>query len=254
MIDVIILAGGFGTRLKEVVPQVPKPLAPIRGVPFLNILLSRLLSSVPIHKIIFALGHRSQEIFDHLQNSSFSVPISFSFEHTPLGTGGALKRALEWCNSDEVLICNGDSLLDFSFPLFYQAHKEKKARATIACLPLFDEGQEVGKVCMNPHTHQILSFSEKAVPIPLFASQEESLSLCSNAGLYLMDIAVTDHLPHKDRFSLEIDVFPSWAEQRAPFYGHLCRGFFIDIGTPETYRIAQELPLLQCAQSIPCVS
>ena len=104
MIDAIILAGGFGTRLAKIVPNLPKALAPIRGVAFLDLMLHQLARTEIVTKAVLALGHRSEAVQNHFQNHQPPLPLAFSVETEPLGTGGALLQALQKTNSETVLV------------------------------------------------------------------------------------------------------------------------------------------------------
>lgn len=217
MIDVIILAGGLGTRLRDTVPDLPKPLAPINGRPFLDILLNQ-IKPLPISKTILAIGYRATQIIDYYKSSS----LEFSIEDTPLGTGGALKKALEKSVAPYLLVMNGDSYLDFSL----QALLQKNADLVIACREV-ENASRYGKIKIEANG-RISSFSEKS-PI-----QEKGII---NGGIYLMKRNLLDAF--EGVFSLEQDVFPKILEKDV--YATLCHGKFIDIGTKDSFFEAQTL-------------
>jgi D-glycero-alpha-D-manno-heptose 1-phosphate guanylyltransferase len=102
----IVLAGGFGTRLKERVPNLPKPMAPVSGHPFLEYILDRLISG-GIEEIILSVGYRADVIMSHFQNSYRNTLVTYAIESEPLGTGGAILHALEVQINQNVLVVNG---------------------------------------------------------------------------------------------------------------------------------------------------
>ena len=107
--DAIILAGGLGTRLSSVVHDIPKCMAPVAGRPFLYYLL-RYLSHYPIGKVILSVGHLREHIFSWIDScrQQFPFPIVYAVEESPLGTGGAIKLAMQQVEADEAVIINGD--------------------------------------------------------------------------------------------------------------------------------------------------
>lgn len=224
--DAIILAGGLGTRLAQTVPHLPKVLAPIQGVPFILLLLQQLERSLLFSRVILALGHKSLDIQKTLQPEKFSFSLEYSIETSPLGTGGALLKALEKVESDLFLAMNGDSYLDLSFSSFIYFHKIKEASLSIACLEV-EDASRYGSIEMDP-SQRIVSFSEKSA-----ISQKGYIS----AGIYLMQKSLLDHLP-VTACSIEKDLFPSFLEKRV--FGYPCSATFIDIGTKDSYLDAQE--------------
>ena len=215
-IESIILAGGLGTRLRECVPDLPKPLAPINGAPFLDILLKQ-LETFPVSKIVLAVGYKAECIQDAYKGRS----LIFSVEDEPLGTGGALKKALALTSSEHVLALNGDSFLDIDFTAFWQQHQETRADLTLACLSM--ENERYGSVSFEEDTRRIRSFTEASSWI--------------NGGVYLMQRDLLKEFP--PFFSLEKEAFPALLHKN--LYGFPCKGTFIDIGTKSSFCEAQQL-------------
>jgi D-glycero-alpha-D-manno-heptose 1-phosphate guanylyltransferase len=226
MVDCIVLAGGLGTRLRATVPDRPKPLALINGVPFLDILLKRLQG---MHKAVLAVGYRAQQIVEHYQQHPPLVPVEFSLEDSPLGTGGAVKRALAQTHSEHVLVLNGDSLLEVDLALLLHAHHERQADLTIACIAARDACR-FGRLVLEPKSQRVLQFQEK--------SPDAAPGLI-NGGVYVMRRDLLSPLPLGDQFSLERDAFPMLVSKR--IFGHVCDGLFIDIGTASSFKEAQTL-------------
>jgi D-glycero-alpha-D-manno-heptose 1-phosphate guanylyltransferase len=226
--EAIILAGGLGTRLREAVPHLPKPLAPINGKPFLDLLLMHLSSFHWIQKIILAVGYKSSTIMEHYQQHTWKFSLEFSLEHTPLGTGGALKLALQQTHGENVLILNGDSYFDLNYTLFLQHHLKNQADLSIACRKMKDVSR-YGSIELTSD-FRIRKFNEKG---------NERREGWINGGAYLMKTHLTNRLPSESTFSLEKDVFQQLLSER--IFGYPSDRLFIDIGTRESFFEAQHL-------------
>ncbi len=223
--EAIILAGGFGTRLTSV-KDVPKSMAPINDVPFLQILLDDLLVK-GITTFYLAVGHQHEVIVDYFGTNYMGCKIHYIIEDEPLGTGGAIKQALTELNSENVFILNGDTFFDVDLEAMYQLHTNKNANVTIALKPLHNFDR-YGQVMMNLDG-RITNFSEKQ-----FCEQG-----LINGGVYLLQTNLFDGLDFPQQFSIEQDYFVSYCPEKI-FYGYVSDGYFIDIGIPEDYQRAQE--------------
>jgi len=129
--EVIILAGGFGTRLNHIVPDVPKPMAPINEEPFLKYIFEYLLKNGVTHTVI-AAGYKAECIQEYFGDEYKGIKISYSIEDMPLGTGGALKKAMDCCNEDDVFILNGDTYFDVDLIEMKVFHEKHSSKLTIA--------------------------------------------------------------------------------------------------------------------------
>ena len=116
--EAIILAGGLGTRIRDLFPDIPKCMIPVAGKPFLDYLLLK-LHGQGIEKVILSVGYKKQIIQNHYCDMFKNLSIVYSEESEPLGTGGAIKRALHYCNQESCLVLNGDSYLDFNIREFF---------------------------------------------------------------------------------------------------------------------------------------
>lgn len=222
-IDVLILCGGQGTRLRSVISDKPKILADIGGKPFIEILLDN-LASHGFYRIILGIGHLKEEIVKYFEaNPRKDLQIEFSKEETPLGTGGAVKKAKPLIKSDYFLVMNGDCLFSVNFEKFYQNHLDKKALLSMVLANVADDSSNYGRV-MLASDNKIASFNEKQNLI--------------SAGIYFMRKDVFDFMPPEDSFSLEYDFFPKILDSS---YGFVCDEGFVDIGTPERYQKANRL-------------
>lgn len=227
MQSAIILAGGLGTRLQKTVPHLPKALAPIRGTPFLKILIEQLENTGLFSEIVLALGHRAEAIQEAFSHHPL---VRFSLEETLLGTGGALLHALPLATGQTVSVFNGDSLSSLSLTDFLRFHKEEKRPVTIACKKL-DDVSRFGTVVFDERK-RVVSFSEKKA---LFTSGWVSI------GIYAFEKEALESF-RQGPSSLERDLFPELLAKGISAYPY--EGPFLDIGTQESYLQAQEtIPL-----------
>ncbi|MBS4778917.1 MAG: HAD-IIIA family hydrolase [Collinsella sp.] len=225
--EAIVLAGGFGTRLAHVVPDVCKPMAPVAGRPFLRFIMDQ-LAAAGFDRVVVADGYRREQIEGFFGLEYRGTAIEYSPEVTPLLTGGAVKRALSRCESDWVFVLNGDTWLDVDFAAMEAAVAvaPENASAVIAVKRMRDF-ERYGTVDVDA-CGALTAFHEKR-------PCEEGLI---NAGVYLLRRDALDGMP--DKFSLESDYF-----ERVVGDGELlaveCAGGFIDIGVPEDYELAQTM-------------
>ena len=223
MVDAIILAGGLGTRLREAVPHLPKPLAPIHGVAFLDLLLDQIEQAGIVDKIILALGYQSEAIVQHYREKKRSIPIEYSIEETPLGTGGATQKALEKADSSLVFVFNGDSYLSCHLRTMLAHYCD----SFVMAYTHVTDASRYGKIEID-EKNRVIAFQEKQ-----YATEPGFV----NAGIYLFDRKIYDR-PLPKSFSLEKDLLPSLLQEG--IYGFYCDGLFIDIGTKESYGLAQQ--------------
>ncbi len=221
--DVIVLCGGKGTRLSSVVSDKPKPLAEIEGRAFLDILLQNIFEQGAT-RVILAVGHMKEKIMERYANDA---RISFSTEDAPLGTGGALLKAMELVTTEHCIAMNGDAYCDADIKSLYREHITRNALASFA-LAQMDDISEYGSVRIDEYG-KILAFEEK---LP------EKRAGLVNAGIYAFDKKIKNFVPEQNNFSLERDVFPMILNQIC--YGHVIQGEVLDIGTPERYATAKE--------------
>lgn len=229
--DAIVLVGGSGTRLRSVVSDVPKPLAPVGGRPFLDILLHQLNGFGTVRNVVLAVGYKAEQIINrYLGSKTYRFSVVFSAEDEPLGTGGAIKNALPLTSSAQVLILNGDSYVEFDLAKLHEAHQAHNAVATIVVAKV-DNINRYGSVQIDMQTTHILQFKEKG------SVQGEGWI---NAGCYMMDRSLLDPLEPGKPTSLELEILPSLVSG-GKVYAHTTTGAFIDIGTPESYAMADRV-------------
>ncbi len=224
----IILAGGMGTRLKTIISDLPKPMAPIMNVPFLTYQLNY-LKHFGIKKVIFSVGYLSEKIIAHYNQSFENISIEYSIEKNPLGTGGGIRMAMSNLNEDLVLILNGDSFFDLNLEQFYNLHLEQKAEFSLA-LRYVNNSERYGNIEFNS-SHQITSFIEK---------NQLNQSGYINAGVYILSKKLYLHNTKPNiNFSIEKDFFEKQLNQLI-IKGFEFKDYFIDIGIPEDYLKAQD--------------
>ena len=228
-IKAIMLVGGFGTRLRSVVPSTPKVLASIGEKSFLELLV-RQLRSQGIRKLVMCTGYLADQIESKFGDGRmWDVSIEYSKEEIPLGTGGAVKLAQRYLQDvPEFLVLNGDSFLEVDFQSLLAFHRgHDGAIATIAILRV-ENASRYGTVHLDA-SGRVTGFAEKT------GSEAPGLV---NGGIYIFNHSVLQQIPEGPA-SLERDVFPRLLAQGV--YGQEQRGMFIDIGTPTDYARAQEL-------------
>ena len=225
----IILAGGFGTRLQTVVKDIPKPMAPIGNKPFLAYLIEY-CSRQNIQHIILSTGHKHEVIENYFGSEYKNVSIAYSVEDEPLGTGGAILKAVQSSAEEEFFILNGDTFFSINFQKLYDEHSSKQPYLSMALKPMknFDRYGAV----ITDEEGKIISFKEKA-----FYAEGNI-----NGGIYILNKKLFEEAQLSGKFSFEKDLMEQYVSQ-IPLYGFPFDDYFIDIGIPEDYHRAQnELP------------
>ena len=222
----VILAGGVGTRLRSVVSDVPKPMAIINKYPFLEILISNLALN-GITEITLSVGYKHEVIQEYFGTVYKNININYVVEESPLGTGGALIKAMEQFNADEeVFVLNGDTFLDLDYMEMKKEYDSSNADVGIALKPMADT-YRYGRVALN-EMNRISEFKEKG--------QHESGLI--NAGVYIMRPLFFNAFDLPEKFSLENDCFVKYLGEIS-IYPYTVDGYFVDIGVPEDYKRAQ---------------
>ena len=228
--EAIVLAGGLGSRLRSVISDLPKPMAPVHDRPFLSYILDFLKES-GVKKVVLAVGYKAKTIQDYFQNDYKGISISYSLEEEPLGTGGAILKALNQTQNPTVLIINGDTFFKISLQELYQFHSERNAHLTLAARQV-ENSDRYGSLVLGSGA-RITGFNEKSL----------SSNSPINGGIYLIDKKFLESLDLPEKFSFEKDLLEKHF-QTCEFYGKVEDAPFIDIGIPEDYAFAQsQLPL-----------
>jgi NDP-sugar pyrophosphorylase family protein len=222
-----VLAGGLGTRLRSVIADRPKVLAPIAGRPFLAYLLDQ-LGRAGVRKAVLLIGHQADQVRDAFGAFHSGMRLTYSEEEQPLGTGGAIRLALPQIAGETILLLNGDSYCELDLTAFWHFHRERHARFSLA-LTQVENAARFGRVVTGPH-ERIEQFEEKS-PTPT-AGQ-------INAGIYLVSRTLLEPIPPGRALSLERDLMPQWVTQGQAF-GFPAGGRFLDIGIPAAYAEAEQ--------------
>jgi D-glycero-alpha-D-manno-heptose 1-phosphate guanylyltransferase len=225
MNEAIILAGGMGTRLKSVVPELPKCMAPINGKPFIGYVIQH-LKQQGIKKFIFSLGYKHEYFINFLQSNLSAESYSIITEVEPLGTGGAIQLACSKVQSKNVLITNGDTLYKIDYQQLKQFHLNKNAVCSV-CLKPMENFDRYGTVSLNEHD-EIVAFHEKKFT-------KKGLI---NGGIYILNISqfLLNNFPKKFSFEKE---YLEQNTNNGQLFGQIQNNYFIDIGIPEDYMKAQ---------------
>jgi NDP-sugar pyrophosphorylase family protein len=244
----VILAGGFGTRLQPVVSDRPKALASVAGQPFLTFLLDQ-LAAAGVQRVVLCTGYRSNQVWRQYGRAYAEMTVSYSEEREPLGTAGAIRKALPLIMSDPALVLNGDSFCDVNLDAFLASHLERGAEGSLV-LARSRSADRFGRVQID-QAGRILQFDEKVVPQPAEHGVSSGAAIAGdppsawsesgwiNAGIYLLSSRLIGRIPGERAVSLEREMIPSWVNTGV--YGFPSHGRFIDIGTPDSYRDAQAL-------------
>lgn len=225
-LQAIVLAGGLGTRLRSVVPDLPKPMAPVAGRPFLAHVLDALVEA-GFASAVLAVGYRHEVIRDHFGHAYRGLPLTYSIESRPMGTGGAIRLAAARVSADPVFVLNGDTYLALDYRAMHAAHLAARARLSVAICAVSDVAR-YGSV--EVEAGRIVGFHEKGRSGPGFI----------NAGTYLLAGELIAQIPPERPHAFEQELLvPEVAALRPLAFP--TRGRFIDIGVPEDYARAQAL-------------
>lgn len=226
MNECIILAGGFGTRLKSVVKDVPKCMAQVSGKPFLFYLFDY-LNKQGIEHVVLALGYKHEYILDWLKANKFSFKVSYIIEQEPLGTGGAIQYACQKINTDYAFIVNGDTFFQVDLFKFLDFHKSVNADISIVLKPMLDFDR-YGSVDID-ETNRIVAFKEKQFC-------HEGLI---NGGIYLIQKEIFSILNLPEKYSFEKDILEAKLNT-LQIFGFEQDTYFIDIGIPADFQRANQ--------------
>lgn len=218
MIEAIILAGGLGTRLRELVSDVPKTMALVNKRPFLSYILDYLLS-YGCQRVILSVGYKQEIIMNYFQNQYKTMQIVYSAEEHPLGTGGAIKQALAYCKCENVLVLNGDTFFQVDLNVFLQCVGETDLALCAKSMTNFDR---FGSIVINNNT--VVAFQEKKFTTTGYI----------NGGIYMLNKNILDS-KQENIFSFE-----DFLQQQTNIKAFISDAYFIDIGVPSDYIQAQK--------------
>jgi len=224
-IDVLLLCGGLGTRLRSTIGENQKVAANIADRPFLAFQLER-LAQYGLRHAVLAAGFGAEQIRDAISEYHYGMEVELSVEPKPLGTGGAIKFARGMAKGKKWIIMNGDCFSEVDIPEMIRFHDDKDALVTLA-VAARDDAQDYGTIALADDG-RITAFREK--------DTERTTGFVS-VGLYCFEDRAFDLMPPQESFSVETDYFPTILDH--PVYGFRHPGTFLDIGTPQRFAEAQ---------------
>lgn len=218
-IDIAILAGGLGTRVRAVLGDTPKLLAPTQGRPYIEHLFTW-LSGFGAKRVVLCLGFLADAVREYLKLNPPALDVEIAVEPYPMGTAGAIRFARPLLHSNPVLVCNGDTFVDANLTKFVATHRRMQSQATLLCTEVADAAR-FGKVEMT-QDGWVSSFKEKG----------ESGPGLINGGLYLISSDLLDKIAAGDAVSLEREILAVMPPRNLACHAGLYD--FLDIGTPES--------------------
>ena len=229
-IDVAVLSGGLGTRLRPAVADLPKILAPVGGRPFFDI-MADWLSRFGVRRMVLCLGYKADAVTRHIETVNRKdiefVPV---VEPEPMGTGGAIRHARRFLRTDPIMVVNGDSWVDADLGEFLAFHRRQGSLASLVCVDV-DDSSRYGRVEVGDNG-MIERFIEKEPGNPRPG--------LINAGVFLLSQKALDRLEMWETISLERDFLQRLS--RGELAGFICRGSaFVDIGTPSSLAEAEHI-------------
>lgn len=225
MLKAVILVGGEGTRLRPLTYGMPKAMVPVLNRPFLEHTIAY-LKNYRVNNIILALSYLPEVIQNYFGDGSNSgVQLNYAVEDNPLGTAGAVKNAEQYLGSTFVVL-NGDVFTDLDIADMLAFHRGKGAKATIA-LTWVDNPCAFG-VVETDSDGRVRRFIEKPSPARVTTNW-------INAGIYLLEPEVLEHVPKNAHYMFEKGLFPLLLELGEPVYGYPFSSYWLDMGTPGKY-------------------
>ena len=225
--------GGLGTRLRGIVDDVPKPMAPVQGRPFLAFVLDQLIDG-GFDFAVLAAGYRHEAIRSYFGEEYRGLALAYSVESEPLGTGGAMRLACDQARAREVFVLNGDTYLELDYRAMMDAHARAGAQLSLA-------------VCEVPDVARYGALEISDGIVQGFREKGQTGPGWINGGTYVLGVELRDRLPKCCAFSFEQEVLVPQVQVIRPL-AFPASGLFIDIGVPEDYERAQEIFSLRFAR------
>ena len=228
----VIMAGGFGTRLKPLTINRPKPMVPVANRPIMEHIV-RLLRRHGITDLVSILYFQPEHITSYFgDGSALGVQMRYATADADYGTAGAVKNAEELIGDDRFIVISGDVITDFDLTEIIAAHESKGADATIS-LTAVENPLAFGIVIADPESGRIDRFLEK----PTWG---EVFSDTINTGIYILEPSVLDRIPPNTNFDFSKDLYPQMLRERAGLYGYVSQGYWRDVGNIDEYRRAND--------------
>jgi mannose-1-phosphate guanylyltransferase / phosphomannomutase len=226
----VIMAGGFGTRLKPLTINRPKPMVPVANRPIMEHIVE-LLRSHGITDLVSILYFQPEHITSHFgDGSAFGVSMRYVTAEADYGTAGAVRNAADLLGDDRIIVISGDILTDFDLGAAIRWHEERGAEATIA-LTSVENPLAFGIVILDEATGRIERFLEK----PTWG---EVFSDTINTGIYILEPSALRRVPPETNFDFSKDLYPQMLREGADLFGYVAHGYWRDIGNIDEYRVA----------------
>lgn len=222
--EAIVLAGGLGTRLRAVVKEIPKPMAPVNNIPFLAYLF-HYLQKYGINRVVLSVGYKYEAIEAYFGNKYKDIELIYAIESAPLGTGGGIKNALSFTRDEHVFLLNGDTFFDVNLDelaLYFLS------KSIPLCLSI--------KEMVNFDRYGVVTLMGEKVTG--FKDKKYCKQGWINGGVYALRADIFSTLPLKEKFSFEKDYMEKYCTTLS-FSGFRSSGYFIDMGIPEDYELVQ---------------
>ena len=227
----LILAAGFGTRLKPLTNELPKPLFPVLNRPILEHTL-QFLSSQGIKEIAINLHHQPEKIIDYFgDGKDFGVSLYYSKEEKILGTAGGIKKLQSYFQDETFMVINSDVFADIDLNDVLKFHKDKKSKLTLVVRQ--DSNIAKYKSIQRVEEGRIVHFLGKGI------KNSDPVTQVMFTGIQIMEPDIFSRIPEDKFCGTTEDVFPGMIQDELPVYGFLHDGYWIDMGTRETYIQAQ---------------
>ncbi|MDQ4064783.1 MAG: NDP-sugar synthase, partial [Actinomycetota bacterium] len=222
----LLLTGGLGTRLRPLTNTRPKPLLPIANRPHIEHVFD-MLQRHEVSEVVLTTSHLPETLAPvAVMARELGLSVDVTYEAEPLGTAGAIRNARDLLDNDAFYVLNGDVLTDVDLRAIAAFHRDTGGDATIFLVPV-DDPSRFGVVPTDP-TGRVTGFIEKP-------ARGEAATNNINAGVYVLEPAVLDAIPHGVACSIERDVFPQLVNSPRGLFAHVFDSYWIDVGTPESY-------------------
>ena len=223
----VVMAGGFGTRIQPLTHSIPKPMLPIVNRPMMEHTMM-MLKDLGITDFIVLLYYKPKIIKEYFKDGSdFGITINYITPNDDYGTAGAVKLAQDLIGDENFIIVSGDLVTDFNFQKLFDFHKKKKAKLSIG-LTSVENPLQFGVVITNKD-HKIEKFLEKP-------SWGEVFSDTINTGIYIIEPEILNYIPKNENYDFGKDLFPSLMKSDIELIGYNLKGYWRDVGNPESYR------------------
>lgn len=227
----VILAGGLGTRLRPLTYEIPKPMVPINGKPYLEYQLEYLRSQ-GVTDILILVGYLGEKIIDYFKNGEkFDLNIQYSRESTPLGTGGGLKNANDLLDDDFLLIY-GDSFLPIRYDSVINRYFELNPKALLCVYDNSEDTDVISNIAIDADSHRVIKYTKNV---------NDDTLLYVDAGVLILNKKILEYIPENQVISLEQQCFPTLIKEGSLF-AYVSHKRFYDIGTPD--RLVQIMEVL----------